>query len=178
MSLLLRLSDSDVASNVIRFLPYPALGRLAMTSKKLKVSITQQVIDKALERGRALFGKADVVLQPPYDSFHGVGSGSCVRILDFEENTIEIGRKDTTTELVTVKWEGRRFTGTADKYMHCSLVHVLEDTVHSIEEEDLLVWFEIHGPTTLCLKFSGKNWTVKPTKEKPLVFDVRLLLDD
>ena len=178
MPLLLHWPDLDFASNVIGFLPYPALGRLAMTSNKLKASITQQVIDKAMERGRELFGKADVVLQPPYNSFHGNGFGSCVRILDLEENSLEIGRKDTTTDLVTVKWDGRRFTGTADKYMYCSLVHVLEDAVHCNEEEDLLVWFEIRGPTTLRLKFSGKNWTMKPTKDTPIVFDVRLLLDD
>jgi hypothetical protein len=178
MSLLLHWSNLDFASNVIRFLPFPALGRLAKASNKLKVTITQQVIDKAMERGRKLFGKADIVLQPPYDSFYGVGFGSCVRILDLEENTLEIGRKDTTTDLVTVKWEGRRFTGTADKYKYCSLVQVLEDAVHSIEEEDLLVWFEIRGPTTLRVKFSGKHWTVRPTKDKPMVFDVRLLLDD
>lgn len=175
----LNWSVLDVAPNILAFLPYPALGRLASTSTKLKASITQPVIDKAIARGRALFGKTAVILQPPFDSFLGVGFGSCVRILDLEENTLEIGRKDTTTDLVTVKWDGREFTGTAGKkYKSFSLVHVLDDAVHSIEEADLCVWFEVRGPTTLRLKFSGKHWTVRPTKEKPMVFDVRLLLDD
>ena len=173
--LLLHWSNPDFATGVLACLPYPALGRLASASKTLKKSVPQETIAKALARGRALFGKTTVVLQPPYDSFHGEGFGSCVRILDREENPLEIGRKDTTTDLVTVKWwDGRRFTGTAEKYRFCRLVHVLEDAVYAIDEADLCVWFEVRGPATLRLKFSGAHWTVRPTREKPMVFDVRL----
>ena len=82
--------NRDASSRVIRFIPFPALGRLAVTSKTINALVTKADINRALERGKALFGKTEVVLQPPYDSFHGEGIGSCVRILDLEENVLEI----------------------------------------------------------------------------------------
>ena len=175
--LLYHWPNHDFASGIIPFVPYPALQRLAVTSKWIK--ITKSDIKQALERHNELFGKAVIVLQPPYDSFHGEGVGSCVRILDQEENTLEIGRKEKTSDLVTVKWGGCSFTGTPKEYMQFKLVHFLEDTVSMLsgEKEDFCVWFEIICSNTIRVKFCGNHWTTKPTKENPAVFDVQLMRD-
>ena len=171
--------NRDASSRIIRFIPFPALGRLAVTSKTINALVTKADINRALDRGKALFGKTEVVLQPPYDSFHGEGIGSCVRILDLEENVLEIGRKDTTSDLVTVMWDGVRFTGTPNQYKQAQLIHFLEDTVDMSRDkkEVFYVWFEIRDPATIRVKFCGARWNLKPTKEKPVFFDVRLLED-
>ena len=172
--------NGDLSSRVIQFIPLAVLGRLAVTSKTINALVTKSDIDRALERSKELFGKTEVVLQPPYDSFHGIGIGSCLRILDLEENALEIGRKDLNSNLVTVKWDGVRFTGAPTQYKQCLLVHFLEDAVdmhHKNAKKEFSAWFKIRSPATIRVLFCASSWPYEPTKERPIFFDVSLSKD-
>lgn len=175
--------NADFASGVVSRLPYPSLGRLAITSKEMNSLIAKTDIEKALQRGKELFGKVTVILQHPYDSFHGVGFGSCVRILDINETALEIGRKDTTSNKVTVRWRGGVYIGRSYPYKGCALIHFLEDSVmlcrQSEEEPNTFsVWFEVVSALEIRVKFCGDLWTANPTRNDPAEFSVRLHYDD
>ena len=182
--------NADFASGVVSRLPYPSLGRLATTSKAMKSLITKTDIEKALQRGKELFGKVEVVLQYPFDSFHGSGIGSCVRILDINETALEIGRKDTTSNRVTVRWGGRVYTGRSYLYKGCALIHFLEDSVmlcsssssgeqeEDNNKENFGIWFEVISALEIRVKFCGNHWTANPTRSNPAEFSVRLQYDD
>lgn len=183
MPLSLTQISRDAVSGVVRRLSYLAASRLAVTCKMMSREIGEAERAQKRKQWKENFKKIDIIVQPPYDSFHGIGYGSCIRICNMEEEFIEIGRRDSESDQVTVKLNGRRFTGDCSKTDRgFQAVHILEDLVcHLKHGQDPKAWFafmdapENSSKFRLRILFQSTHYYMDGPYEQPHFFTVQLL---
>ncbi len=101
---ILTTASSDILESIVQHLPYPSLGRLAKTCKRMNGNITAAQVEKARERGRELFGRVQIIRE--------IGR-TMLRIFNTDEQPIVIGKLSRASPIIILRKDGRLYLGSS-----------------------------------------------------------------
>ena len=100
---------NDIVLSVAPLLPFPSLGRLTQICKWMNAHITQEQVERALERAKGRFGKVELVTSAGYTQ-------PVLRLFDTNEEMIEVRRMSEHSSIYILKTQkGRVYIGVSQK---------------------------------------------------------------
>ncbi len=126
---------TDIVPSIISFLPFPLVGRLAMTCKWMNANITEAQVEQALEKARPVFGKTELLTEP--------SSGRVMlRLFNTEGNMLEVGKIHPDSRILVVKDNGRTFIAGAPI---CRSEVIMYAALGDATSEPPKMWFKFNG---------------------------------
>ena len=154
-------TTSDILTSIVQHLPYPSLGRLAKTCKRMNGNITAAQVERARERGRELFGKVQIIRE--------IGR-TMLRIFNTDEQPIVIGMLSRASPILILRKDGRLYLGSSPKdhhfgngfasdFVRISRTFVFDQSTGT--ESSLRLWYLIRAShasqNCLLLKFRSRD---------------------
>ena len=93
--------NNDIMLSLVPLLPFPALGRLAKTCKWMNAHISQEQVDRALARCRALFDTVDIIVTTTTSTIQP--SRTMIRMYTTNEEAVEVGFMHPNRQIVMLK---------------------------------------------------------------------------
>ena len=107
---------NDILLSVTPLLPFPSLGRLAQTCRWMSAHITEEQVERALERAKERFGKVELVEEQEVTSYRQL-LPPVLRLFNTNEEMIEVRRLTEHSPVYILKTQerGRVYIGVSQK---------------------------------------------------------------
>lgn len=128
----------DALLSILEFMPFPVMGRLAMTCKWMNANITTEHVESAMAKTRALFSKVTIYAEP--------SSGrQMTRVYNTEWDSVDVGILNPSSSIYVLKSKGRMFVGFCIEYCNAhSTVRKMTHVLTEASKDGYSLWFRYY----------------------------------
>jgi hypothetical protein len=143
---------SDTLLSILPLLPFPAIGRLAMTCKWMNATITPEQIETTLVQARERFGKVSLLTEP-------TSGRQMVCMFNTDDQMISVGKMHPKSDIYVLRMNGRTYLGESKWHDPTNLSSVLKhaSSGFATDPNQQLVWFKYDtkgGDDDLYMRFN------------------------